>query len=44
MADCHALLMSPEFDEVKSVLADVLDHLKVPPGEREEALADFSAH
>lgn len=33
-----------EFDEVSAVLAEALDHFKVPPGEKEEVLAAFAAH
>lgn len=33
-----------EFDEVAAVLADSLDHFKVPDREKEEVLAAFAAH
>lgn len=33
-----------EFDEVASVLADALDHFKVPAAEKEEVLAAFAAY
>jgi hemoglobin len=44
--DAHAeLRLSPsEFDEVAAVLADSLDHFKVPAREKEEVLAAFEAH
>jgi hemoglobin len=44
--DAHAeFRLSPsEFDEVAAVLADSLDHFKVPAGEKEEVLAAFEAH
>jgi hemoglobin len=36
-------LTSAEFDEVSGVLADALDHFKVPQAEKEEVLAAFEA-
>jgi hemoglobin len=44
--DAHAefRLSPPEFDEVAAVLADSLDHFKVPAREKEEVLAAFEAH
>jgi len=36
-------LTSTEFDAVSGVLADALDHFKLPKGEKEEVLAAFAA-
>lgn len=35
---------SEEFDEVSAVLADAIDHFKIPQVEREEVLAAFEAY
>ncbi len=37
-------LIAGEFDDVAAVLADALDHFKVPKGEKEEVLAAFAAY
>ena len=37
-------LSSSDFDQVAGVLADALDHFKVPSREKEEVLGAFEAH
>ena len=37
-------LTPAEFDQVSAVLADALDHFKVPSSEKEEVLAAFEAY
>jgi hemoglobin len=46
LGDAHFdfMLTPSEFDEVSKVLADSLDHFKVPKREKEEVLAAFEAY